>query len=121
MSALSGPRKGSAPALSSLMRVFGLPIATYSAANAGIATFTEPKLFAMSSIGANPMQTMSNFFHRSNENLTIDSVCTACFSTIAVGKSSEDLVPHEKEHRCAPLVERQRRDLSSASGVIGFA
>jgi hypothetical protein len=67
------------------------------------------------------MMMMSNFFHRSNENFTIDSICTGCFETIASGKSNEDLAPHEQSHKCAALVERQQRDVSHTPGVVGFA
>lgn len=56
------------------------------------------------------MMRMSNFFHRMNANSTIDSICTGCFRTIAVGKRHEDLTGAEAAHACRPLLEQQRHE-----------
>jgi hypothetical protein len=50
------------------------------------------------------MMTMSNFFHRTNANCTIDSICTGCFRTIAVANTHDELVIAENSHHCEPLV-----------------
>jgi hypothetical protein len=49
------------------------------------------------------MLTMSKFFHRTNANCTIDSVCTSCFRTIEVGNTLDELAGAENAHRCEPL------------------
>jgi hypothetical protein len=49
------------------------------------------------------MLTMSKFFHRTNANCTIDSVCTCCFRTIAVGNTLDELEGAENAHHCVPL------------------
>jgi hypothetical protein len=59
------------------------------------------------------MMTMSNFFHRINVNCTIDSICTGCFRTIAVGNTHEELADPENAHHCERLVERQLHDAAS--------
>jgi hypothetical protein len=46
------------------------------------------------------MLLMSKFFHRTNANCTIDSICTCCFRTIAVGNTPNDLVGAENTHHC---------------------
>jgi hypothetical protein len=50
------------------------------------------------------MMTMSKFFHRTNGDSTIDSICTRCFITIATGNSHDDLIGAEAAHDCIPLI-----------------
>ena len=50
------------------------------------------------------MRTMSKFVHRTNANCTIDSICTECFRTIAVGNTHYELVGAEIAHHCEPLI-----------------
>jgi hypothetical protein len=48
------------------------------------------------------MVTISKFFHRTSANCTIESVCTLCFMTIAIGNSDDDLIVAEATHDCTP-------------------
>ena len=72
------------------------------------------------------MLTMSKFFHRTNANCTIDSVCTCCFRTIAVGNTLDELVDAENEHHSDPLFPTEKKtppsqeDTGKLGGVKGF-
>lgn len=48
------------------------------------------------------MTTIGKFFHRTNANCTIDSICSQCFMTIAIGNSDDDLIVAEATHDCTP-------------------
>jgi hypothetical protein len=54
------------------------------------------------------MNGILDFVRRSNEDSTIDSICTKCFQTVASGKSVFDLIRAEEAHTCVPLSLRQR-------------
>jgi hypothetical protein len=55
------------------------------------------------------METLSNFFHRTTPDSTIESICTRCFQTIARGKNEAEIVEVEKVHSCTPLRELHQR------------
>jgi hypothetical protein len=42
------------------------------------------------------------FAHRRNPDASIDTICTACFQTIATEDSAEELIRHEERHSCDP-------------------
>jgi hypothetical protein len=48
------------------------------------------------------MTTIGKFFHRTNADCTIDSICSRCFMTIATGNSHDDLIGAEAAHDCTP-------------------
>jgi hypothetical protein len=43
------------------------------------------------------------FSHRHNEDDTHDSICMACFATIATVGSETELYQHESAHVCDPV------------------
>ena len=43
----------------------------------------------------------SQFFHRTNADATIDSICGLCFNTIASAIKEEELHCQEVIHRCS--------------------
>ena len=56
------------------------------------------------------------FVRRSNKDSTTDSICLACFRTIATTAREADLVSAEEKHICDPedrsnvrLIDSQRR------------
>ena len=55
------------------------------------------------------MVTMSKFFDRTNANCTIDSVCTRCFRTIAVGNTLDELAGAENAHHCEQLFPTDKK------------
>jgi hypothetical protein len=61
------------------------------------------------------MMTMSKFFHRTNDNSTVDSICTGCFATIAVARSHEDLLEAEASHACTPLTHHNHLEPSKVT------
>jgi hypothetical protein len=48
------------------------------------------------------MNPFGPFAHRRNPDKSIDSICTACFQTIASEDLEDELVAHEKSHSCDP-------------------
>lgn len=67
------------------------------------------------------MMTMSKFFHRTNRDSTIDSICTRCFITIATGNSHDDLIGAEKMHECTPLIVGKHWDRSTGTDAASSA
>ena len=58
------------------------------------------------------MKPFGPFAHRSNPDKSIDSICTACFQTIASEDLEGKLLAHEESHVCDPYwqVSRARFD-----------
>lgn len=48
------------------------------------------------------MKTFGPFAHRTNPDKSIDSICTACFQTIASEDVEGKLTAHEESHTCDP-------------------
>jgi hypothetical protein len=46
------------------------------------------------------MADVPQFFYRINADKTIDSICGACFLTVATGKSEAELHAQEAAHDC---------------------
>ena len=42
----------------------------------------------------------AQFFHRTNADATIDSICGLCFNTVASAIKDEELRVQEAKHRC---------------------
>jgi len=60
------------------------------------------------------MMTTSKFFHRTNADCTIDSICTGCFRTIAVGNTHGELLGTENAHHCeAPIPTGKKKPPTS--------
>ncbi len=59
------------------------------------------------------MSTLSPFAHRINLDKSIDSICTACFQTIASENLEGDLIAHEERHSCDPYWAFSRARLDS--------
>jgi len=54
--------------------------------------------------------TIGKFFHRTNVDFTIGSICTRCFMTIATGNSHDDVIEAEAAHDCTPFILRKHWD-----------
>jgi len=48
------------------------------------------------------MTTLFPFAHRKNPDASIDSICTACFLTVASEFREDNLIAHEERHVCDP-------------------
>jgi hypothetical protein len=46
------------------------------------------------------MTSLTSFAHRLNPDKSIDSICRACFQTIASEESEGKLIAHEERHSC---------------------
>jgi hypothetical protein len=44
----------------------------------------------------------TKFAHRENRDGTFDSICRACFLTVATSRSEADLIGFERGHFCDP-------------------
>jgi len=65
------------------------------------------------------MNTLSPFAHRRNPDKSIDSICTACFQTIASEDLEGKLIAHEESHSCDPYWQfsRARFDYRESASV----
>lgn len=54
------------------------------------------------------MTTILPFAHRRNPDASVDSICTACFQTIATEKREDNLIAYEESHSCDPYWELTR-------------
>jgi hypothetical protein len=69
------------------------------------------------------MDTLITFAHRTNPDASIDSICKACFQTIASGDSEDKLIVHEECHTCDPYwqVSQTRFDPRRSTSARGLA
>jgi len=65
------------------------------------------------------MNTLSPFAHRRNPDKSIDSICTACFQTIASEDLEGKLIAHEESHSCDPYWQFSRPLSQSALALFG--
>ena len=50
------------------------------------------------------------FVHRDNQDGTIDSICSECFTTIGTSTSAVELEAMERKHHCNPwLIDRYKK------------
>jgi hypothetical protein len=42
------------------------------------------------------------FAHRRNKDGSVDSICLACYRTVATAGSEEELLAAERKHKCEP-------------------
>jgi hypothetical protein len=47
-------------------------------------------------------QTSPRYAHRPNNDGSYDSICTACFATVASVSDEAELMRHEQSHVCNP-------------------
>jgi hypothetical protein len=64
------------------------------------------------------MNTFGPFVHRKNPDKTIDSICTACFQTIASEDHEDKLIAHEKSHSCDPYWQYSRASFSDRESAL---
>ncbi len=48
-------------------------------------------------------RSVRHFHHRHNQNGTYDSICPACFMTVASTSDESELPWHEEAHECDPV------------------
>jgi len=59
------------------------------------------------------MTTFISFARRHNHDLSIDSICTKCYQTIASADSVSDLAAAEESHLCDPNGEFNLQHMDS--------
>jgi hypothetical protein len=47
-------------------------------------------------------QSSSPYVHRPNRDGSYDSICTACYATVASVRDEAELTSHEHSHECLP-------------------
>jgi hypothetical protein len=63
------------------------------------------------------MTSVISFARRRNQDLTVDSICTKCYQTIASEEDETKLASAEQGHTCNPNGEfNLRHETCSASG-----
>jgi hypothetical protein len=64
------------------------------------------------------MITTANFVRRSNRDFTIDSICIACFKTVATAERESDLMEKENMHTCRQMELESIRHTDSQRGTF---
>jgi hypothetical protein len=57
------------------------------------------------------MMTFVSFARRQNHDLSIDSICTRCYQTIASADNAIELTAPEESHLCDPNSEADRNQM----------
>ena len=58
-----------------------------------------------------------HFPHRENDDGSFDSICSACFVTVASAEKEYELAPKESMHKCEPINLYQASQGRPASGL----
>ena len=66
------------------------------------------------------MNTFGPFARRKNPDKSIDSICTACFQTIASEDLEGDLIAHEERHACDPYWAFSRARFDSRQNTSAY-
>lgn len=64
------------------------------------------------------MTSFISFARRHNRDLSIDSICTKCYQTVASGKTVRELEDKEENHRCDASGEFGEEHINSQRGTF---
>lgn len=80
---------------------------------------SEAGRFCISSWSDIKMAELSKFAHRSNLDGTMDTICTRCITTVATVYEEGELLRHEQQHICDPVLVERFDGMKPLSETVG--